>query len=1003
MADRSIVARLRAETDQYKRDMADAAKATETVATTAEGAGKRGTSAFSSLAKSARENKAEWTQVGVSLGVVGGAVTALGAMTLRTGVAYNQLQQSSRAALTTLLGDAKAANAQMDRLDEFARSSPFAKQVFITAQQQMLGFGIAAQRVLPYLDAIQNAVAATGGSNFDISELSRIISQIHASAKITAVDLREFGNRGIDAATLIGSQMGKTGAEIRESITAGTLDAGEALDALAAGMEQRYGGAADNVKNTMVGALDRVKAAWRDLASEMAEPLVGKEGGGALVDAANGAADLMRSIQGLPGPVKGATAAAVGLTGALALAGSGFLLLVPRIIATKDALDRLVPSGMKASGVLKGLSVAAGAVTALRLLADTTAYLDSKLDRALPGAEAMATTLLSIDGSVSKSAAADIGDLAGALSRLDDPGLLNSIDKIYGAIPVVGKIGQELTPTFLGFGTASAGAKRDLREAEALVSRLDEAFTGLVAKGGVGQAQVTFEQLATAYNLTKDQQQQLLDQMPQYREALAGEANSAKLAGDATGDLADSTSEASRAFEDARTAAAQTGSAFVGLGNSLNDSKVSLGDWLKEMEAQAAALRDFTKNAQTAADKGLRKGLIQELAAAGPEGAMRMKQLADATDAELRRANRAWIGNQRAVKGWVDFEVPPKKIKVESDEAKQRIDSVQSALAALPLFKQINVRVNVPKSIRAPKVTGPLAGAIYGQADGGTVPGARWPYADKTLIAAAPGEEIISNRHGEADRFRADRAAGRIPAYADGGTVGGKGKSAVLLPTLDPSAFAGLDVKFPRTLAQWNAALEKSKAAVDKERQARDDLVAKRDQLSSSITEKLRSGLFDSASSDVWLSTSERQGSAVSSLFSSLSSSIANSDAWMEAQKALQAKGVNGGALEALLSQARGPQDLAAIAAMGQSDIQRYLSMYAQSTSKLTSTGMSGANAVYGQQVAVAQQQYAATLAQNNLLAQQNKALIAAIKANGDKNANQIVKALAGAAPKGKR
>ena len=60
-------------------------------------------------------------------------------------------------------------------------------------------------------------------------------------------------------------------------------------------------------------------------------------------------------------------------------------------------------------------------------------------------------------------------------------------------------------------------------------------------------------------------------------------------------------------------------------------------------------------------------------------------------------------------------------------------------------------------------------------ADGGTVMGQRYPYGDKVYIKAAPGEEIIPNRHGEADRFRADRAAGRIPAYADGGRVGGMG------------------------------------------------------------------------------------------------------------------------------------------------------------------------------------------------------------------------------------
>ena len=37
--------------------------------------------------------------------------------------------------------------------------------------------------------------------------------------------------------------------------------------------------------------------------------------------------------------------------------------------------------------------------------------------------------------------------------------------------------------------------------------------------------------------------------------------------------------------------------------------------------------------------------------------------------------------------------------------------------------------------------------------NGGTVVGApRHPYGDKVLIWAAPGEEVITNRHGEADR-----------------------------------------------------------------------------------------------------------------------------------------------------------------------------------------------------------------------------------------------------------
>ena len=224
----------------------------------------------------------------------GGLLTAVVAQ----GAAYNKLQQTSRAALTTILGGAEAANEQMDKLDDFAQNSPFARSTFITAQQQMLAFGIETEKVIPYLGAIQDGVAAMGGSNQEISELAFIMAQISAAGKITGQDLMQFGQRGVNAAKLIGDEMGKTEQEIRESITAGTLDANEALDALAAGMALTYDGAAANVKSTMDGAVDRVRAASRDIGALLAAPFIDPQGGGRALDWANGLADLLRAVQG---------------------------------------------------------------------------------------------------------------------------------------------------------------------------------------------------------------------------------------------------------------------------------------------------------------------------------------------------------------------------------------------------------------------------------------------------------------------------------------------------------------------------------------------------------------------------------------------------------------------------------------------------------------------------------------------------------------------------------
>lgn len=229
-------------------------------------------------------------------GAAAGAAGLLVAMT-KAGASYNILQQNSRAALTTLLGSQKAVNAQMEKLNDLAQRSPFSKAVFISAQQQLLSFGMAAEKVIPTLDAVQNAVAATGGSSQQLSEITFVLAQIQAAGKITGQDLMQLGQRGIDAATLIGGQMGKTGAQIRQDITNGALSAGDAIDALTKGMAAKFGGATDLIKQQWSGAADRIKAAWRDTGAIIAEPFIDPNGGGQAVVWGNLVADTMRSVQ----------------------------------------------------------------------------------------------------------------------------------------------------------------------------------------------------------------------------------------------------------------------------------------------------------------------------------------------------------------------------------------------------------------------------------------------------------------------------------------------------------------------------------------------------------------------------------------------------------------------------------------------------------------------------------------------------------------------------------
>jgi hypothetical protein len=226
-------------------------------------------------------------------------------------------------------------------------------------------------------------------------------------------------------------------------------------------------------------------------------------------------------------------------------------------------------------------------------------------------------------------------------------------------------------------------------------------------------------------------------------------------------------------LKQSRQSAREVAESFVGLGDSLNDSDKSLGSWLSELERNAAALRAFQRNAKEAARNGLDEGLIASLQQAGSEGALRMRQLANATDSEIARANRAWRNGQGAVKDFVDEVGGVKPKYVTRLEAQ-----VEGAMADLARLRaQLDIPdeyVNVWVTRREVNAAGgPGPQMPNGSADGGTVPKTGKPYADRHHYLLADGEEVISNRRGQADKWRPLLKAINAGRLADGGTAGG--------------------------------------------------------------------------------------------------------------------------------------------------------------------------------------------------------------------------------------
>lgn len=324
MADQTVTVRLRLDSGQYEGQLNRSAGATRQFASEAE---RSMATAESSVRKYA-------PAIAGTLGKAFLAGTAgAGALTVslaKVGTSYNSLEATARKAMGTLLGSGQAATRMMDELFAFTQESPFGRETFIRATQQLVGFGMEAEKIIPALSAIQDAMAAVGRGDQDIAEVVNVLAKITSTGKITAQNLNELGIRGVDAARLIGEQMGKTGDQIRSDITSGALDAGTAVDMLVAGMTARFGGAAADLKGLWDGALQSISARWRNLGSDLAEPFVSKQGGGAAVDWANQLADMLTSLR---------SSAVPALVPRLEKAADSASALADRVQAFVDGLD----------------------------------------------------------------------------------------------------------------------------------------------------------------------------------------------------------------------------------------------------------------------------------------------------------------------------------------------------------------------------------------------------------------------------------------------------------------------------------------------------------------------------------------------------------------------------------------------------------------------------------------------------------------------------------------
>lgn len=183
------------------------------------------------------------------------------------GIEYNAQIESYRVGLTNMLGDAQAANAAMQAIQEDAARTPFSVDSLTQANQLLISAGENAGYSRKVIMALGDAVSATGGGNAELSRMAANLQQIANVGKASAIDIKQFAYAGINVYQVLADYTGKTVQEVQNM----TISYDLLSEALIAASEEggRYYNAMDTQSQTMNGRVSTLKDNVSQLAGLM--------------------------------------------------------------------------------------------------------------------------------------------------------------------------------------------------------------------------------------------------------------------------------------------------------------------------------------------------------------------------------------------------------------------------------------------------------------------------------------------------------------------------------------------------------------------------------------------------------------------------------------------------------------------------------------------------------------------------------------------------------------
>lgn len=213
--------------------------------------------------------------------------------------------QQMNASIETMIGKRKGEKLNAE-LQEFAKISPLEFAPTVSTAQMMLGFGIDADKVPRYLQAIGDIAM---GDTRRFQSLSLAFSQMSAAGKLMGQDLMQMVNAGFQPLQVISEKTGKSIGALKEEMSQGKISAEMVQQAFLDATNEggKYYKMSETASKTIPGAIAKLNDSMDLMLNDMGQNMEG-----ALVGAIDAASTIVDNI-GRIIPVLATAAAAFGV------------------------------------------------------------------------------------------------------------------------------------------------------------------------------------------------------------------------------------------------------------------------------------------------------------------------------------------------------------------------------------------------------------------------------------------------------------------------------------------------------------------------------------------------------------------------------------------------------------------------------------------------------------------------------------------------------------------